>query len=62
LFDQLGSRDLSDQLASLYSERGVEVLLEQEVAAFGGDGRLAYVETKSGDRVEVARELVGGRS
>jgi NADPH-dependent 2,4-dienoyl-CoA reductase/sulfur reductase-like enzyme len=59
LFDQLGSRDLSDQLASLYSERGVEVLLEQEVAAFGGDGRLAYVETKSGDRVEADLAVVG---
>jgi NADPH-dependent 2,4-dienoyl-CoA reductase/sulfur reductase-like enzyme len=59
LFDQLDSRDLSDQLASLYSERGVEVLLEQEVAAFGGDGRLAYVETKSGDRVEADLAVVG---
>ena len=59
LFDQLDSRDLSDQLASLYSEHGVEVLLEQEVAAFGGDGRLAYVETKSGDRVEADLAVVG---
>jgi NTE family protein len=59
LFDQLGSRELSDELASLYSERGVELLLEQEVAAFGGDDALAYVETKSGVRVEADLAVVG---
>jgi NADPH-dependent 2,4-dienoyl-CoA reductase/sulfur reductase-like enzyme len=59
LFDQLGSPDLSDQLAFLYREHGVDLLLEQEVAAFGGDGRLGYVETKSGVRVEAELAVVG---
>jgi NADPH-dependent 2,4-dienoyl-CoA reductase/sulfur reductase-like enzyme len=59
LFDQLSSPDLSDQLAFLYREHGVELVLEQEVAAFGGDGRLGYVETKSGVRVETELAVVG---
>ena len=48
LFDQLGSPALSEQLLSLYREHGVAVLLEEEVARFGGDDRLEYVECKSG--------------
>jgi NADPH-dependent 2,4-dienoyl-CoA reductase/sulfur reductase-like enzyme len=48
LFDQLGSHELSDQLLALYREHGVDVLLEEEVARFGGDDALEYVETKSG--------------
>jgi NADPH-dependent 2,4-dienoyl-CoA reductase/sulfur reductase-like enzyme len=59
LFDQLGSRELSDQLASLYREEGIEVLLEQAVAAFGGDGRLAYVESHSGVRLEADVAVLG---
>jgi NADPH-dependent 2,4-dienoyl-CoA reductase/sulfur reductase-like enzyme len=59
LFDQLGSRELSDQLASLYHEHGVDLLLEQEVAAFAGDGRLRYLETKGGVRVEADLAVVG---
>jgi 3-phenylpropionate/trans-cinnamate dioxygenase ferredoxin reductase component len=52
LFDQLGSRELSDQLSALYRDHGVDVLLEQEVARFGGNDRLAYVAAKSGLCVE----------
>src|SRR5436309_2854777 len=52
LFDQLHSTELSDELLALYREHDVEVLLEQEVAGFGGDHRLGYVETKSGLCVE----------
>jgi 3-phenylpropionate/trans-cinnamate dioxygenase ferredoxin reductase component len=59
LFDQLGSPELSDQLASLYREHGVDLLLEEEVAAFGGDGQLRYVQTKSGVRVDVDLAVVG---
>jgi NADPH-dependent 2,4-dienoyl-CoA reductase/sulfur reductase-like enzyme len=59
LFDQLGSRELSDQLASLYREEGVEVLLEQAVAAFGGDERLAYVESHRGVRLEADIAVLG---
>jgi NTE family protein len=59
LFDQLRSSELSDELVTLYREHGVELLLEQEVAGFGGDGRLSYVETKSGLCVEAEIAVVG---
>jgi NADPH-dependent 2,4-dienoyl-CoA reductase/sulfur reductase-like enzyme len=48
LFDQLGSPELSDQLLALHREHRVDVLLEEEVARFGGDTALEYVEAKSG--------------
>jgi NADPH-dependent 2,4-dienoyl-CoA reductase/sulfur reductase-like enzyme len=59
LFDQLGSNELSEQLLALYREQGVDVLLEQEVARFGRDGRLEYVEAKSGLCVEADMAVVG---
>ena len=61
LFDQFRSPELSDELAALYREHGVELLLEQEVAGFGSDGqqRLSYVETKSGLCVEAELAVVG---
>jgi NADPH-dependent 2,4-dienoyl-CoA reductase/sulfur reductase-like enzyme len=59
LFDQFRSPELSEDLVSLYRERGVDVLLEQEVAGFGGDDRLSYVETKSGLCVEAQIAVVG---
>jgi 3-phenylpropionate/trans-cinnamate dioxygenase ferredoxin reductase subunit len=59
LFDQLGSPELSEELVSLYHEHGVDVLLEQEVAGFGGDDRVTYVETKSGLCVEAQTVVVG---
>ncbi len=59
LFDQLGSRELSDELLALYREHGVDVLLNQEVARFGGDEALEYVEAKSGLCVEADMAVVG---
>ena len=59
LFDLLGSDELSEQLLALYRERGVDVLLEEEVAGFGGDDRLEYVEAKSGLCVEADLAVVG---
>jgi 3-phenylpropionate/trans-cinnamate dioxygenase ferredoxin reductase subunit len=59
LFDQLGSTDLSDQLAALYRENGVGLLLGHEVAGFGGDGVLAHVETTSGLRIDADLAVVG---
>ena len=59
LFDLLGSPELSDELLHLYRDRGVDVMLEQEVAGFGGDGRLEYVETKSGLCVPADLAVVG---
>jgi NADPH-dependent 2,4-dienoyl-CoA reductase/sulfur reductase-like enzyme len=59
LFDQLGSTDLSDQLAALYREKGVGLLLGHEVAGFGGDRVLAHVETTSGLRIDADLAVVG---
>jgi NTE family protein len=61
LFDQFRSPALSGELATAYREHGVELLLAQEVAGFGGDGqrRLSYVETKSGLCVEAELAVVG---
>jgi NADPH-dependent 2,4-dienoyl-CoA reductase/sulfur reductase-like enzyme len=59
LFDQLGSIALSAQLAELYTEHGIDVLLEQEVASFGGHDAVAYVETKSGLRIPADLAVVG---
>jgi NTE family protein len=59
LFDVLGSAGLSEQLLALYRDRGVEVLLEQEVAGFGGADRLEYVEARSGVRVAADIAVVG---
>jgi NADPH-dependent 2,4-dienoyl-CoA reductase/sulfur reductase-like enzyme len=59
LFDQLGSRDLSDQLLAVYRDHGVDILLEEEVARFGGHDALEYVETKSGLCVEADIAVVG---
>jgi NTE family protein len=59
LFDQLGSRELSDELLALYRAHGVDVLLEEEVACFGGGDTLEYVEAKSGLWVETDIAVVG---
>jgi len=59
LFDQLRSTQLSEELLTLYREQGVDVLLEEQVAGFGGDRRLEYVETKSGLCVEADLAVVG---
>jgi 3-phenylpropionate/trans-cinnamate dioxygenase ferredoxin reductase component len=59
LFDQFGSTELSDQLAALYREHGVGLLLGHEVAGFAGDGVLAHVETTSGLRIDADLAVVG---
>jgi NADPH-dependent 2,4-dienoyl-CoA reductase/sulfur reductase-like enzyme len=59
LFDLLGSPELSEQLLGLYREHGVDVLLEEEVAGFGGAARLEYVEAKSGLCVAADLAVVG---
>jgi NADPH-dependent 2,4-dienoyl-CoA reductase/sulfur reductase-like enzyme len=59
LFDQFGSTELSAELASLYHEHGVELLLEEEVSSFGGDERFEYVEVKSGVCVAADMAVVG---
>jgi 3-phenylpropionate/trans-cinnamate dioxygenase ferredoxin reductase component len=59
LFDQLGSAELGEELASLYRERGVELLLEEEVSSFGGTERLEYVEARSGVCIAADLAVVG---
>ena len=59
LFDLLGSPELSEQLRDLYRDHGVDVLLEEEVAAFGGAERLEYVEAKTGTCVAADIAVVG---
>ena len=48
LYDVLKSRELSEFLSRLYGERGVELILEDEVDEFVGDGTLRAVRTKGG--------------
>jgi 3-phenylpropionate/trans-cinnamate dioxygenase ferredoxin reductase component len=59
LFDQLRSTELSEELAALYREHGVELLLEHGVASFGGDSALTHVETKNGLRIAAEIAVVG---
>ena len=59
LFDQFGSLEFSDELASLYRDHGVKLSLSEEVASFAGEARLEYVETKSGTCVEADMAVVG---
>ena len=59
LFDQLGSRELSEQLFALYREYGIEVFLGEEVARFGGAAALEYAQAKSGLYVEADIAVVG---
>jgi NADPH-dependent 2,4-dienoyl-CoA reductase/sulfur reductase-like enzyme len=59
LFDQLGSEQLSADVLGLYRDQGVDVLLEEEVAGFGGEDNLEYVEVKSGLCVDADMAVVG---
>jgi 3-phenylpropionate/trans-cinnamate dioxygenase ferredoxin reductase component len=59
LFDQLGVEQLSDQLATLYESKGVQLVLGNEVASFEGNGRVEAVSTKNGRRVEADLAVVG---
>jgi 3-phenylpropionate/trans-cinnamate dioxygenase ferredoxin reductase subunit len=57
---QLGSAALSDELADLYREQGVEVLLETELAELTGNGKLLTgARTKDGTTVEGYLAIVG---
>jgi NADPH-dependent 2,4-dienoyl-CoA reductase/sulfur reductase-like enzyme len=59
LFDQLGVEQLSDELATLYESKGVELVLGNEVDSFEGDGSVQAVRTKNGRRVEADLAVVG---
>lgn len=59
LFEQFGSVQLSEELVALYRANGVELHLQEEVAAFGGVRQLTSVTTKSGRRIEADFAVVG---
>jgi NADPH-dependent 2,4-dienoyl-CoA reductase/sulfur reductase-like enzyme len=59
LFDQLGVEQLSGELAALYEEKGVRLVLGNEVEAFHGNGGVEKVTTKSGKEVETDLAVVG---
>jgi NADPH-dependent 2,4-dienoyl-CoA reductase/sulfur reductase-like enzyme len=59
LFDGLGVEQLSDELAALYTSKGVELELGNEVSSFRGSGRLEAVTTKNGREIETDVAVVG---
>jgi 3-phenylpropionate/trans-cinnamate dioxygenase ferredoxin reductase subunit len=60
LMPQLGSPDLSAELAEFYREQGVEVMLDTELAELTGNGRLLTgARTKDGTTVEGYLAIVG---
>jgi NAD(P)H-nitrite reductase large subunit len=59
LFDALRCDALSADLLALYRERGVDVLLGEQVSVFTGAGRLSAVITASGRRIEADLAVVG---
>ncbi len=59
LFDQLGVEQLSEELAALYTSKGVELVLGNAVESFQGDGSLSAVTTKNGRRVEADLAVLG---
>jgi NADPH-dependent 2,4-dienoyl-CoA reductase/sulfur reductase-like enzyme len=59
LFPILDAPELSRQLAELYRDKGVELVLGDSVSAFHGDGRVQAVETRSGRSIEADLVVVG---
>ena len=59
LFQVLAAPELSQGLAGLYRERGVDVVLGDSVAAFRGNGRLEAVETQDGRTIPADLAVVG---
>jgi 3-phenylpropionate/trans-cinnamate dioxygenase ferredoxin reductase subunit len=58
-FATLGARVFSEYLVELYRDRGIEMLLEDGVAAFAGDGTLSGVVTASGRTLAAQLAIVG---
>jgi NADPH-dependent 2,4-dienoyl-CoA reductase/sulfur reductase-like enzyme len=59
LFEILRARQFAQFLTDLYGRRGVEVLLGDEVASFGGRSRLDAVETQRGRTAQAELAVVG---
>ena len=59
LFPILNAPELSRQLAELYREQGVDLVLGDSVAAFRGETRVQAVETQSRRTIEADLAVVG---
>ena len=59
LFDQLGVDQLSGELAALYEQNGVQLVLGNQIDAFHGNGTLRSVSTTNGREVEADVAVVG---
>jgi 3-phenylpropionate/trans-cinnamate dioxygenase ferredoxin reductase subunit len=59
LFAALGVPEVSASLERLYRDRGVEVVLEDAVEEFRGDGELTGAVTKGGREIEAELAIVG---
>jgi 3-phenylpropionate/trans-cinnamate dioxygenase ferredoxin reductase subunit len=59
LFEILRARQVAHFLIDLYAQHGVELVLGDEVSAFGGRSRLDSVETKRGRLVQAELCVVG---
>jgi NADPH-dependent 2,4-dienoyl-CoA reductase/sulfur reductase-like enzyme len=59
LFAALGAPEVSASLERLYRERGVEIVLEDAVAEFRGNGTLSGVVTQEGRTIEADLAIVG---
>lgn len=59
LFPVLRAPELSRELADVYRERGVELVLEDSVASFRGNGRVSGVETEGGRSLDADLAVVG---
>ena len=59
LFRPLAAPAFSEHLAGLYAEHGVELVLEDEVAEFRGDGSLSSVVTSNGEERDADLAVVG---
>lgn len=59
LYDVLRARPLAQYLRDIYGRRGVQLVLGDEVASFGGRSRLDAVETKRGRTAQAELAVVG---
>ena len=59
LFEILRARQVAEFLQELYGQRGVELVLADEVRSFNGRSRLDSVETKRGRVVQAELTVVG---
>src|SRR5829696_5341232 len=59
LFPILQAPELSRQLAELYHDGGVDIVLADSVTAFRGDQRVQAVDTQSGRAIEADLVVVG---